>query len=95
MKSNATNTTDDDKRTRTFFRLPRMAFARPLTFGAARFVDSDTLIRELDVALRREPTTDSMRSAHEAVREVLSEWGDDAALEVSTFPWLCTRHQDE
>src|SRR5258708_531038 len=68
---------------RTYFQLPRVSFARPLSLGSARFVDARTLVSELDTALCRVPATPSMKAAHDEVRGRLEEWGSDAALEVT------------
>ncbi len=68
---------------KTYFQMPRITLARPLAFGAARFVDASTLAAEVAPALGRVPTTEPMTFAHDEVRATLAEWGRDAALEIS------------
>lgn len=50
--------------------------------GSVRFVPCDVIRSELHEALDRQPTTPSMAAAQAAARDLLEEWGSDAAAEV-------------
>ena len=69
--------------TRHFLRIPGVTFERPWVLGPARFVPSGRLRGELEIALTRPTTTDSMAGYQQLVSELLETWGRDAALEIT------------
>ena len=68
---------------RHYYQLPGLVFDRPWALGPARFLPADTVRDVLSLALDAAPRSDSMRLQQEIVAERLTEWADDAVLEVT------------